>query len=60
MDELKDRSEKFMKELGVTVANFCRRIELSSGGYYAWKNGQLVLSKATLARIDEYLKKYNF
>ena len=60
MDDLKKRCEQFIKELGVTVTKFCEHIQLSVGGYYAWRNGQLALSDATLARIDSYLNQYGF
>lgn len=60
MDDLRNRCEQFITELGVTVTHFCKHIQLSSGGFYAWRNGQLKLSDDTLARIDDYLKKYNF
>ena len=60
MDDLKNRCERFISELGVTVVNFCKHIELSVGGFYAWRNGQLKLSEGTLARIDGYLEQYGF
>ena len=60
MDDLKKRCARFIDELGVSVTKFCERIKLSTGGYYAWRNGQLALSQGTLDRIDGYLKQYNF
>lgn len=60
VDDLRNRREQFLTELGVSVTQFCKRIQLSSSGFYAWRGGQLKLSDATLARIDGYLRKYNF
>ncbi len=60
MNDLKERCERFIAELGVSVTKFCERIQLSPGGYYAWRNGQLKLSDGTLERIDGYLKQYGF
>lgn len=60
MENLRNRCDRFMAELGVSVTQFCKHIQLSSSGFYAWRNGQLKLSDATLARIDGYLRKYNF
>ena len=58
--ELTERCEKMLAELGISVAAFCRRVELSPSGYYRWKNGEISLSEKTLARIEAWLQKYNF
>ena len=60
MDDLKDRCKRFIDELGINVTKFCEHIKLSTGGYYAWRNGQLKLSGETLGRIDDYLNQYGF
>ena len=60
MDKLKERCERFIRELGVSVTKFCNRVQLSTSAFYAWRTGQLTLSNATLERIDSYLQQYNF
>ena len=60
MDDLRERCARFIDELGVEVTKFCKNIKLARCGYYAWRNGQLELSTATLGRIDSYLKQYGF
>lgn len=57
---LAERCFRFMSELGVPTTQFCKRINLSRTALYDWKNGKIKLSDATVARIDEYLKKYGF
>ena len=54
------RVSRFLDEVGTPVTKFCERVKIAGSTFYAWKNGQLTLSQGTLARIDEYLKKYNF
>ena len=60
MDELKERCKRFLEEFCTPVTQFCKKVQISSSGYYAWRNGQLVLSEGTLERIDSYLKQYGF
>ena len=55
MDELKERCKRFLEELCTPVTQFCKKVQLSPSGYYAWRSGQLVLSEGTLERIDSYL-----
>ena len=57
---LKKRCERFLRELSVPTAAFCRKINISTTAYYNWRAGLLNLSDATLQRIDDYLTKYNF
>ena len=57
---LLERSQRFIDDLGIPVTKFCERVKLSTSGYYAWRNGQLKLSSETMGRIDNYLKQYNF
>lgn len=60
MKDLLARCEQFIDELGVTVTSFCKRVNLSRSGFYAWQTGRISLSNATKHRIDSYLKQYNF
>ena len=57
---LKERVSKFLAEMGVPMTVFAAKVNLSTRAIYAWKKGDLVLSSASLKRIDEYLTKYNF
>lgn len=57
---LLERSQRFIDDLGIPVTKFCLHVQLSTSGYYAWRNGQLKLSSATMERIDNYLKQHNF
>lgn len=57
---LMNRVEKFINELGVSKSAFCQRVKLNVSTLWKWQHNQLELSDATLARIDSYLKKYNF
>lgn len=58
--KLIERCNNFLNELGVPVAVFCRKVNISPTAYYMWRAGQLRLSDDTLNRIDDYLSKYNF
>lgn len=55
-----ERCNKFMCELGIPVTAFCRRIQISPQAYYAWRNGDLSLSDATVTRIENHISKYGF
>ena len=56
---LSQRAQTFIKELGVPVLTFCRKVGISSTTYYDWLKGK-ALADTTLERIDTYLSKYNF
>lgn len=58
--EIQERCKRLQTELGVPVTEFCRRVNLSPSGYYRWRAGEITLSEQTVARIDEWLKKYGF
>ena len=60
MDELKERCNKMISELGITKTNFCKNIGIVYITYYDWLRDKLDLSDATKERIDRYLKKYGF
>lgn len=58
--KLTERCERIMRELGISVTQFCKRVELSPSGYYRWRAGEIKLGEDTLARIDAWLRRYNF
>lgn len=60
MMTLIERTNKFLDELGVTVTAFARRVRLSPQAIYGWRGGRLVLSDASLKRIEDHLSKYGF
>lgn len=49
----------FLNEVGVPVT-FCKKVGISTSTFYAWKHGRLKLAAATLQRIKNYLKNYNY
>lgn len=57
---LTERVSKFLAEMGVPMTVFAAKVKLSTRAIYAWKKGDLVLSSASLKRIDDYLTKYRF
>ena len=54
------RCEKLMDEMGVSKAAFCKRVNLSTSAYYAWKSGVLKLSKETMDRISRFIERFGF
>ncbi len=59
-NELIERIDKFMNELGVPMTAFCRNIGVSTSAIAKWKKSNLELKESTLNRIDEYLCRYGF
>lgn len=57
---LQKRCKQMIKELGIPVTAFCRKVNISASAYYAWHRGTMDLSASTLARIEEYLSRYGF
>lgn len=55
-----ERCERFLSELSVPVTAFSAKVGLAPQSLYSWRKGKLVLSEASLKRIDDYLKKYGF
>ena len=55
-----ERAMRFLDEMGTPSTKFCERVQIAGSTFYAWRSGKLRLSDDTLARIDDYLRKYNF
>ncbi len=57
---LKQRCLNLLSALDLPKTRFCRKIGISTQALNAWLRDDLKLSDATVQRIDEFLKKYNF
>ena len=57
---LTERVSKFLAEMGVPMTVFAAKVKLSTRAIYAWKKGDLILSDASLKRIEDHLSKYGF
>lgn len=55
-----ERVNNFLAEMGVPMTVFAKKVNLSTRAIYAWRQGDLILSNATLSRISDYLNKYGF
>ena len=60
MNDLTKRCENMMKELGIPLTAFCKKIELSPSAYYKLRHEDLKVSQKTAQRIEVFLTKYNF
>lgn len=60
MMTLQERCIKFMNDAGVPVTKLCKAVNLSTTALYKWRRGELNLSSATEARIDEHLQKFGY
>lgn len=60
MMKLKERCNKFIKEIGIPITVFCKNIGVSRTQYYAWQKGERNLPRNMEQRILDYLEKYNF
>lgn len=56
---LKQRVTDFLIGLGLPKSRFAANVGISISALKKWLNGDLELSKSTLKRIDEFLRKYN-
>lgn len=56
---LKERSKKFMQEIGLPLSRFSQNVNLSCNAVRKWLNDELNLKPETEKRIDDFLKKYN-
>ena len=57
---LKERCQKMIDELGITVSRFTANAGIGRTTYYRWQNGELEISDNLKSKIDNYLKRYNF
>ena len=58
--EIKERTKKFIGELGIPVTSFSKNIGISVSAFNRWQRNDLNLSETTVKRISSYLTKYNF
>ena len=57
---LKERTKKFLNELGIPMTSFARNIGRSPQAIYGWFADRLKLSDNTLNKIEEFIAKYGF
>ncbi|MCM1277188.1 MAG: hypothetical protein NC299_17830 [Lachnospiraceae bacterium] len=56
---LQEKVVKFLDVTSMPKSTFCKRIDLSTQSLNAWLRGELNLSKDTLGRIENYLRKFD-
>ena len=57
MNDLKERTGRVVREVGVPITALCRKVGISGSAYYRWKNGNLALSVKTEQRIADYVEQ---
>lgn len=60
MNNLKERVNTFLTELGVPATTFCKKVDISYTSYQHWKRDMQKLSDKAEKRISDYLAKYDF
>ena len=60
MEDLKERTHRFIDELGVIVAKFARNVGIGHSTLYRWWSGDIELSERLENKIDEYLRRYGY
>lgn len=58
--DVRERTKKFIDELGVPATVFAKKVEISATAYHRWMKDDLKLSELTEQRISDYLLKYGF
>lgn len=58
--EIKERTKKFIGELGIPVTSFSKNIGISVSAFNRWQRNDLILAESTVKRISDYLKRFNF
>lgn len=58
--DVRERTKKFIYELGVPATVFAKKVGISATAYHRWMKNDLKLSKSTEKRIAEYLSRYGF
>ena len=58
--DLVERCENMMKEIGIPVTEFCRRVEISPSCFYRWRAGEIKPGENTLARIEAWVSRFGF
>ena len=54
---IQKQSKKILQEVGIPIALFCRRMQISTTAYYRWLHGDLRLSEEKEGNIRKYIKK---
>lgn len=55
---LQKQTRKVLKDVGIPVSVFCRRLQISDTAFYRWQNMDLKLSAETENRIQNYINKF--
>lgn len=56
---LRQQTRKILKEIGIPVSVFCRKLQISDTAFYRWQNMDLKLSEQTENRIKNYINKFS-
>jgi len=56
---LKERTKKFIEEIGLPVSRFGRNVGIHGDSVRRWLKGELHLKPETEQRIDAFLKSLN-
>ena len=56
---LQKQTRKVLKDVGIPVSVFCRRLQISDTAFYRWQNYDLKLSEETENRIQEYINQFS-
>lgn len=54
------RIDAFIRNTGLPITRFCRKIELSPQCYYRWRKGEVNLKDSTIKRIEMFLEQFGF
>ena len=57
LNDTRIKTHKLLKEIGIPVSVFCRKIGISQTAYYRWQTGDLRLSDEKETRIRQYVNK---
>lgn len=60
MEDLKERTHRFIDEVGVVVARFAGNVGIGISTLYRWWSGDIKLSERLENKIDEYLRRYGY
>lgn len=56
---LQKQTRKVLKDVGIPVSVFCRRLQISDTAFYRWQNMDLKLSAETENRIQNYINQFS-
>ena len=60
MKDLKERTHRFIDELGVVASKFAKNAGIGHSTLYLWWSGKIKLSERLERKIDEYLRRYGY